>query len=167
MNRRRGLRPIAAAWALGFGLIGDAGLAQSPAPTPPPAPAVAKPARQVTLFGVMATPGTTGVADPKLSAVLPQLRRLLPHHKFRLVEIASDRAVAGQTVRCDLGDGFVATSEMVAAQDSNGRVQMRFRLAKGKESLYQTLLVTPPDQVFFCENPLPDGSKLLVGLGAR
>ncbi|WP_435015361.1 hypothetical protein TA3x_002899 [Tundrisphaera sp. TA3] len=124
------------------------------------------PARQITVFGVLATPGGSG-ADPKLAPVLPQLRRLLPNHGFKLIKIESQRAMAGQSVACDLGDGFVASAQLVEALDLNGKVQMRFNLAQQGASQFQTVVTTPPDQVMFCDKMLPNGSRLLIGLGAR
>ena len=124
------------------------------------------PARQITVFGVMATPGG-GPSDPKLAPVLPQLRRLLPDHGFKLIKIESQRATAGEIVTCELGDGFAASSQLVTAMDPNGKVQMRFDLSYEGVPMFQTIVTTPPDQAMFCEKPLPNGSRLLIGLGAR
>lgn len=141
-------------------------------PVPVPLPGMGKakpmptPARQVTVFGVLATPGSTD-ADPKLAPVLPQLRRLLPDHGFKLIKIESRRAVAGQMVACDLGEGFVATARLVSPLDLNGKVQMQVDLSVFGESQFQTIVTTPPDQAFFCDKMLPSGSRLLIGLGAR
>ena len=148
--------------AIGVGLILTLGLlARSGGAQTPPAPA-----RQVTVFGVRATPGETP-ADKRLSAVLPQLRRLLPRHGFGLIRSESSRAVAGEAVTCDLSDRYVATSRLVEARDGNGKVRMRFTLSRADKPVFETVVSIPPDQVLFCEQPLPDGSKLLVGLGAR
>ena len=56
--------------------------------------------RQVTLFGIQAFPGQT-ISDPKLSDVLPQLRRLMPDHGFRLLGTENERLAVGQQVRSD------------------------------------------------------------------
>src|SRR5436190_938078 len=66
---------------------------------PAPAQMPDEPARQVTLFGVIATPFDPAV-DPKLVRIAPQLRKLLPNHGFRLLGVQSKRLTAGQTVTC-------------------------------------------------------------------
>ncbi len=137
-----------------------------PVPVPIPGMAMPMPARQVTIFGVLATPGSS-VADPKLAPVLAQLRRLLPGHGFKLIRIESRRVVAGQSVACDLGEGFVATTRLLSPSDLNGKVQMQVDLSLFDESQFRTIVTTPPDQPFFCDKMLPSGSRLLIGLGAR
>ncbi len=125
------------------------------------------PARQVVVFGVLATPGGSEM-DPKISPVVQaQLRRLLPKHGFRLKKIKADRVVAGQGVKCDLGDGFVATARLANPLDPNGKVQMRFDLSLDEVSQFQTIVTTPPDQFNYFDKALPDGNRLLVGVGAR
>src|SRR5687768_3775916 len=84
-------------------------------------------ARQVTLFGIMATPGGTAT-DPKLASVSGQLRRLLPDHGFRLLDVRSKRLQPGQSVACELGDGFVAETSLVKVLDGNGKIQLRCEL---------------------------------------
>src|SRR6185312_12429240 len=64
-------------------------------------------ARQVTLFGVIASPFDPAI-DPKLAKVAPQLRKLFPDHGFKLLGVHSKRHVAGQTITCDLGPGYSA-----------------------------------------------------------
>ena len=125
------------------------------------------PARQVVVFGVLATPGGSEM-DPKIAPVVQaQLRRLLPNHGFHLKKIKGDRVVAGGGVKCDLGDGFVATAKLANPLDPNGKVQMRFELSLDAVSQFQTIVTTPPDQFNFFDKALPDGNRLLVGVGAR
>ena len=62
------------------------------------------PARQVTLFGVIATPHDLQI-DPKLARVAPQLRKLLPNHGFRLLGVQSKRLTASQSLSCPLPPG--------------------------------------------------------------
>ena len=58
---------------------------------------VAEPARQVTLFAVIAVPGSNAI-DPKLAGIELQLRKLLPGHGFKLLDVRSKRLHAGK--RC-------------------------------------------------------------------
>ncbi len=125
------------------------------------------PARQMVLFGVEATPGSTQM-DPKIAPVVQaQLRRLLPDHGFRMIKIKSDRVAANGTVKCDLGNGFVATSRLLKPLDSNGKIEMHFELMHQELSQFQTIVATPPDQFNFFDKNLPNGNRLLVGVGAR
>lgn len=136
-------------------------------PTAFAAPWQMAPARQVVVFGVVATPGTDAM-DAKIPPVVQaQLQKLMPGHGFRLVKVKSDRAKAGDTVVCDLGGGYEATAKMMAPMDMNGKVQMKFELSTDKTSQFQTIVTTPPDQFNYFDKPLPGGDRLLLGVGAR
>lgn len=125
------------------------------------------PARQVVVFGVHAVPGSTEM-DPKIAPVVQaQLRRLRPGHGFRLLEIKGERVTAGKTVRCDLGDGFEAAAKLTTPADRNGKITMHFDLTLAGTSQFQTVVVTPPDQFNFIDKALPNGNRLLIGVGAR
>ncbi len=125
------------------------------------------PARQVVMFAVHATPG--GVAmDRKISpAIQAELRKALPNHSFKLVKVKSERVMAGQSMTADLGDGFGATAQLLNPLDPNGKVQVRFELSRFESSMFQTVVVTPPDQFNYFDKRLDDGSRLLLGIGAR
>src|SRR5436309_744490 len=122
--------------------------------------------RQVTLFGIVATPGNPTI-DPDLASVAAQLRKLLPGHGFKLLGAKSERLTAGESFACDLGNGFVAETELVHVRDRNGKVQLRFELELNKEPQLATTVTTPPNQLFFCDKKLPNGSRLVIGVGAR
>ena len=125
------------------------------------------PARQVVVFGVVATPGSSAM-DPKIAPVVQaQLRRLLPNHGFRVLKIKSDRVTTNGAVKCDLSEGFTATARLSNPLDPNGKVQMRFDLSLNEVSQFQTIVATPPDQFNFFDKALGDGNRLLVGVGAR
>lgn len=124
------------------------------------------PARQVTVFGIVAVPNTTKI-DPKLKAITPQLRRLLPNHGFKLLDVQSKRLSAGQTVACDLGAGAAAAITLIRPIDDNGKVQLRCELLQSEISQLATLVSTPANQLFFCDKMRPDGSRILIGIGAR
>lgn len=163
MTSRRPRRPRFAL-LLALGLMAGLGALPSRAPGQMMASA---PARQVTVFGVVATPGAQGSDDPKLTQVLPQLRELLPGHGFKLAKAESRRVAAGESIRCELGDGFVATSQLISPMDPSGKVQLRFDLALNGVSQYQTIVTTPPNQVFYVNRVLPGGERLVIGIGAR
>jgi hypothetical protein len=125
-----------------------------------------EPARQVTVFGIVAVPNRT-VMDPKLKAIAPQLRRLLPNHGFKLLDVQSKRLSAGQTVTCDLGGGSTTGITLIRPIDDNGKVQLRCEILQNEVSQLATLVSTPANQLFFCDKTRPDGSRILIGIGAR
>lgn len=123
--------------------------------------------RQVTVLGIVATPGGK-TSDSRLSEVLPQLKQLLPNHGFKVLDVQSARIIAGETVKCDLGHGFRSVTTLVRPLDENGKVQLRCELSLDDKLQFSANVRAPINQVFFLERPfLSDGSKLLIGLGVR
>jgi hypothetical protein len=122
--------------------------------------------RQVTLFGVLATPGSTAV-DPQLKSTLPQLRKLLPGHGFKLLEVQSKRLTIGQSITCDKLNQFTAEAGLINSLDDNGKVEIRFALGYQGQMQMATIVSTPPNQLFFFDKALDDGTHLLIGIGAR
>lgn len=123
-------------------------------------------ARQLTLFGVIATPGGK-TTDTNLATIKTQLDKLLPRHGFKLLDVQSKRIVAGESVTCDLRNGHSLVASLVKPVDENGKVQIRCELFRDQDRDFSTVVKTPPNQLFFCERPLPDGTQLLIGVGAR
>jgi hypothetical protein len=135
---------------------------------PPKVVAQANPddACQVTLFAIVASPGRDSI-DPKLAAITPQLRKLLPDHGFKLLEVRSKRLAAGKSIGCNLGHGLTATTTLVRPLDENGKVNLRCALLLNEISQFDIPVATPPNQLFFCDRMLDDGTRLLLGVGAR
>lgn len=125
-----------------------------------------RPARQVTVFGIVAVPGINTI-DPKLKEVAPQLRKLLPGHGFKLLDVKSKRLTAGQAVICDLGGGASALTTLIQPLDEDGKVQLRCELVLNGVPQHATIVATPPNQLFFCDKTRDDGSRILIGIGAR
>jgi hypothetical protein len=122
-------------------------------------------ATQVTLFGIRATPGSKYV-DPRLAIIAPQLRQVLPGHGFKLIDARTRQLGVGETMTCDLGRGIEASTGLLNPLDPNGKVQLRFGLTvDGRE--HARIINTPVNQLFFADRPLADGSRLLLGMGAR
>jgi hypothetical protein len=124
-------------------------------------------ARQVTVFGVIATPDGKTSDSSKLANIKAQLDKLLPKHGFKLVDAQSKPVEAGESVTCELGDGYSVAVSLVEMVDENGKVQLRCELFKDDVRQFSTLVKTPPNQLFFCQRPLQNGSQLLIGVGAR
>ena len=125
------------------------------------------PARQVVVFGVLATPGSSTM-DPKIAPVVQtQLRRVLPGHGFKLIKVQSERVLPGQSVVCNMGGGFVASTTLMNPLDANGKVQIRYDLSHLDAPQFQTIVATPPDQFNFFDKMLTNNNRLLVGVGAR
>jgi len=125
-----------------------------------------EPARQVTVFGIVAVPNAASI-DPKLKAIAPQLRRLLPNHGFKLLDVQGKRLSMGQSVTCDLGRGASTAITLIRPIDDNGKVQLRCEILQDEVSQLATLVSTPPNQLFFCDKLRPDGSRIIIGIGAR
>ena len=134
-----------------------------------PGPAVGQDepeARQVTLFGVVATPDDPYI-DPKLAKVAPQLRKLLPDHGFRLLGVKTKRLTRGQTLTCSLGEGFTAATTLTEVADADGKVKLKCEVLRQRAAVLESQVTTPTNQLFFCDKMLDDGTRLLVGIGAR
>jgi hypothetical protein len=117
-SRRRflwiGIEVAAVALALGGLVLGLGGLRVSRAGVNTEANHDGAP--QVTVFAIVATPGSK-VIDPKLLRIRTQLDRLLPHHGFKLLDAQSQRIGKGESVVCDLGNGFTAQTALVRPVD--------------------------------------------------
>ncbi len=134
---------------------------------PPPADEKEATGRQVVMFGVLATPGSTEM-DEKISEVVQaRLRKTLPGHGFRLVGVKSSRLVAGESLALPLGGGFATKAQLITPLDAHGKVQMRFDLSLDGFSQFQSIVTTPADQFNFFDKMLTDDTHLLIGVGAR
>lgn len=122
--------------------------------------------RQVTVFGIVASTQRTTV-DPKLDPIAAQLRKLRPGHGFRLRAVTSEQLMAGDVSKTDLGDGLEARVTLVEPETTTGKLRLEFVLRRQGKAEYRTTVTTPPNQLFFCEKPLPGGERLLIGVGAR
>jgi hypothetical protein len=123
-------------------------------------------ARQVTVFGVLATPGAKTV-DSRLSNIQKQLGKLLPDNGFKLLDVRSERIVDAESINCSLGNGYTLTTSLVQPLDENGKVELRCELFHDKVIEFSTLVKTPVNQLFFCQRSLKNGSQFLIGVGAR
>lgn len=154
-----------------FAVAGLAGLGLARPDRPAPAPAPSSSAsdveyRQVTLFGIIATPADSSV-DPKLEKIQNQLRKLKPGHGFRLVDVSSKRLGPGETLSLDLKGGTVAKAELVEPLNARGKVRFKFTLDIKGRTDFSTFVTTPPNQLFFCEKARAGNERLLIGIGAR
>jgi hypothetical protein len=128
--------------------------------------AVAEGTRQVTVLAILATPGTKEV-DPRLASVRTQLRKVLPDHGFRLLEVENKRLRSGQSITCDLGRGYKALTTLENPSDAGGKVQIRCDFSKGDGVEFSKRIKSPANQLFFYERTLDDGKRVLIGVGAR
>jgi hypothetical protein len=123
-------------------------------------------ARQVTVIGIIATPGSSTI-DSRLATIKSQLDKLKPKHGFKLLDAQSKRIEAGESVACDLKNGYTSETVLVRPLDDGGKVELRCELRHDNTRLFSTLVKTPLNQLFFCERELEDGSQLLIGVGVR
>ena len=124
------------------------------------------PSRQVTLFGIVATPGSTEI-DEKLKSIAPQLRKLKPGYGFKLLAVESRRLETGGSIEVEFSNGYRAGAAMIEPFDADGKVLLRFALERNRMPLGATIVATPPNQLFFIDQELPNQAILLIGIGAR
>jgi hypothetical protein len=122
--------------------------------------------RQVTAFAILAIPDSSEL-DPRLATIQSQLCKVLPGFGFKLRDVQSKRIETGQSVTCDLGNGYKAETILVKSLDENGKVQLRCNLALKGTKEFSTLVRTPANQLFFYERSLKEGARVLIGVGAR
>jgi hypothetical protein len=123
-------------------------------------------ARQVTVVGIITTPGSNAI-DSRLTTIKSQLDKLKPKHGFKLLDAQSKRLEGGESIACDLKNGYTAETVLVRPLDDAGKVEIRCELRHEDTRLFSTLVKTPLNQLFFYERELEDGSQLLIGVGAR
>jgi hypothetical protein len=123
-------------------------------------------ARQVTVIGIIATPGSS-TTDSRLTTIKSQLDKLKPKHGFKLLDAQSKRLESGDSVALNLKNGFTSETVLIRPLDEGGKVELRCELHHDDVRLFSTLVKTPLNQLFFCERDLEDGSQLLIGVGAR
>ncbi len=123
-------------------------------------------ARQVTGFAILATPGPPTV-DSRLGSIRTELRKVLPGHGFKLLDVQSKRIEARESLTCNLGRGYEAQTMLVQPIDDAGKVHLRCILLKDGAPEFSTLVKTPLNQLFFYERSLADGTKVIIGVGAR
>jgi hypothetical protein len=150
----------------GLGLTLDQPVTLQDAPKPDLKSSADETARQVTAFAILATPGPAKV-DPRLGSIKAQLRKVLPGHGFTLLDVQSKRIEVRQSVTCDLGHGYKAETVLVQPIDSAGKVHLRCTLLRDSSPEFSTLVKTPTNQLFFYERSLVDGTKVMIGVGAR
>lgn len=161
---------VAMAGAAAIAPIGTASGQQAPeAPSSPPF----APGRQVTVFAIRATPAEpnqpgTGAIDPKLIPIEGELRRLLPNHGFQLIQAQSRRLNPGESVLCRIDPTLAAKADLLNPLGADGKVLLRLNLVGPEgEVRFGAGVSVPPNQLVFVDRLFPDGSRLLIGLGAR
>lgn len=110
--------------------------------------------------------------DPKLENASDQLKKLFPNHSFKLLKVKTRRLKMGDSIECALSDDlddeqFVAEAVLTEPIDSDGKVRLRVGLSLDGVAQIATDVVTPPNQLLFCDKKLPDGTRLIIGVGAR
>ena len=95
------------------------------------------------------------------------MRKILPDHGFKLLDVQSKNIEVNQALTCDLGGGYTAETILVKSLDENGKVQLRCKVAHDKVPEFTTLVKTPVNQLFFYERSLKNGTRVLIGVGAR
>ena len=106
-------------------------------------------ARQVTVFGVLATPDAKTV-DSRLATIHTQLNKLLPGSGFKLMDVRSERVIDGESLTCNVGCGYSLTTLLIRSLDENGKVELEVRavprtgprvLDSGQDARQSTILL--------------------------
>ena len=173
-SSRRWPGPLFASAAVTLFALGIVGSTLRITPAAPPDPALAKQEAspgdwQVTVIGMQVTPGEAdGGMDPRLASIKNQLRKLIPaNHGVKLLDVRSDRISVGKAIRCDLGKDRRVEVTLVDPLGMEGKIKLHYELSEGKRRLTASDVSSPLNQLFFCEHKLEDGSRLLIGVGAR
>lgn len=140
-----------------------AGCSPRPGPSPPPDVEPGRPVT-VTVFAIRAVPGASAI-DPRLAPVRVQLRTIAPDDSLELIATRSEPLKPGETLACDLGDG--RSADTTFEKETDGRIVLRCTFKDGDTPPFSTRVDAPENQLFFYERPLGDGSRALIGVGAR
>ena len=84
-------------------------------------------ARQVTVIGIIVTPDKS-THDPRLTKIESQLQKLKPKHGFKLLDAQSKRIETGESVTCDLKNGYTSETVLVQPLDDSGKAEIRCEL---------------------------------------
>src|SRR5262249_32195976 len=78
-------------------------------------------ARQVTVFGILASADSKTI-DSRLSSVFrSQLEKLIPRNGFKLLDARSGCIIDGESISCNLGQDYRLTTVLVKPLDENGK----------------------------------------------
>lgn len=122
--------------------------------------------RQVTVMSILARKDA-GETDPKLESVRYQLEKVLPNHRFELIEGKTKRLEPGESMKSKAGEGRELTVELTKAGDDDGKVVILIRLIAEGQEPFRSVVRTPPNQLFFLDRKLSDTERLLIAVGAR
>jgi hypothetical protein len=123
---------------------------------------------EVTILAVLVTPDKATV-DPKLAGMAPLLRKSLPslsERGFKFLSKESRELGLHQSVSCDLGGGYSATTEFVRGLE-DAKIQLKFTLSREKKPRFESVVTTPLNQPFFLDKTLDDGRRVLFSVGTR
>ncbi|GAC1303893.1 MAG: hypothetical protein NVSMB14_12000 [Isosphaeraceae bacterium] len=144
-------------------------LAQAQATDPGVAPATWKRLDvppTVTVCGILAVPGREDV-DPRLKRIAGRLRKLYPHHGFRLLAVTSRGLSIDQPLYCKLDVSRIARVTLEDPADADGKLRLLLSLDEAERSRLRVRVSLPPSQLVPLEHKLPDRSILLLSLAAR
>lgn len=122
--------------------------------------------RQVTVMTIQAIKGG-GPFDQRLANVSAQLSQILPGHQFKLIEGRTRRITTKEAFTVKAGENSVLTIEMREPFSADGKVHLNLRLAIAGRETFESVIKTPPNQLFFLDRRLNEKDRLLIAVGAR
>ena len=120
----------------------------------------------VTVCGILVVPGREDV-DPRLKRIAGRLRKLYPHHGFRLLAVTSRGLSVGQTLFCKMDATRLVRATLEDPAEADGKFRLRLALNEAERARLRIRVSLPPSQLVFLEHKLPDRSILLMTLAAR
>ena len=115
---------------------------------------------------IRARKGQTTV-DPKLSAVESRLSQLLPNFGFTLEDGKTREIEQGESMASTLKESKKLSVRLLDSEDADGKVRMKVLLVSGNQTLIDSTVRTPPNQIFFLDHRIDDSEHLLIAVGAR
>src|SRR5262249_46462430 len=97
------------------------------------------------------------------------LRKSLPSlsdRGFKFLAKESRELGLHQTVTCDLGDGYSASTELARGL-KDAKIQLKFTLFRERRPRFETVATTPLNEPFFLDKALGDGRRVLFSVGSR
>lgn len=109
----------------------------------------------------------TGELDPKLETVNDRLLQILPGHFFKLIEGRTSRLEEKQffTIKASQDSKLSVTLNQTATEE--GKVELVLKLNRNNQQVFESVVKTPPNQLFFVDQKISDTQRQLIAVGAR
>lgn len=121
---------------------------------------------QITAMTILAEKGT-GQLDPKLETVNDRLLQILPGHFFKLIEGRTTRLEENQFFTIKASQDSKLSVTLKQATTDEGKVELVLKLNRKNQQVFESVVKTPPNQLFFVDQKISDTQRQLIAVGAR